>query len=339
MEFEKSLEKLKKTAVKVLKKEAKSDQSGFINKKGRFEKMTKKERAGNFEFLQKTQEKEVNLGLFLPGQEITTKYDREVAACVKSTASARYGEIGGQSSKDRRSAFESNSSTFHKSCSWQISKHDTQSSDPSALDMLADELLNPPAHTSLRTPRNSSPAPTKKSTSKHAKHIDAKNALAMEFLNLNKKNSTITEFLENPLAHDSDNLEEKNAKFAQIDANLQNIQNIQNEEMIAPSNYEEYSNNFETVSQSFKSMKRMFSPEIHSGEIHSIIQQIGEHGEQDNDSVLWQSSGWLCNADDAGLEMCGNHGEEFFAGIYDGVGVGPYDSMKSCPQIEFTKRK
>lgn len=150
-----------------------------------------KEWGSAFDVIENSQEKEVNLGLFLPRKEVVTKYDREKVKGVSCTASAHdFGVAGHVGNRERlRTAFDVG--TMHKSTSWPLPKQDAcHSTEPSTLDLLADELLSTPQP--LPVVRTTTPTPSK-NTRASQQHLETKNALAMEFLSLNKKNTNIAD--------------------------------------------------------------------------------------------------------------------------------------------------
>lgn len=325
-----------------------------------------KEWGSAFDIIEKSQEKEVNLGVFLPRKEVVTKYDREKVKGVSCTASARDFRTAGHTSDQLRTTFDV---SLHKSSSWPLPKADAcHSTDPSTLDLLADELLNgapelPPQHTLVT--RTTTPTPVKNPST----HMDTKNALAMEFLSLNNKNSKIGEILttdhenSHPLPH-THSLSQKmrHETLTHTHETDDALPNFLDENLST-------SQNFETISQlsrSIKSMKRMFSPSPHSNHENGDVLQKFSGCDRDDDSVMWQAGGWLCKPDEQneldgiygeGLDICDlpmhRTAEDFIfpsqMGVFDGlisggvgvgVGVG-YDSMKSCPNLnlEFRKKK
>lgn len=338
MEFEKSLEKLTKTAVKVLQKDGlhKNEklQPKLLKKMNKNDRLKKLQSFATHDFVQSI-EKEVNLSAFIEGRSVATKYDN-----VKNCQNFEYEQSAFSEKK-----FDCHH--FQKSNTWPRNDH-TECSDIPYFGTNT-ECENLSVSKCVNNSRFTFDYDNETSSYDNrniiSDHDVAKTQLAVEFLSLSKKNVNLADFLQvgQNGAKISNKTKEINNTISQnvqnnLNHNISNQNETKIEEKICDKNEiypiesfddqcdQNIDENFED-SNSFRSMKRMFSP-VHS-ESGSILPKVNY---DENDSIMWQSGGWLCKPEEYGASIDMIEPEDFLD-----VPIGmQYGSMRNYP-MEFRK--
>lgn len=323
MEFEKSLEKLTKTAVKVLQKDGlqKNEklQPKLLKKMNKNDRLKKLQSFATHDFVQSI-EKEFNLSAFIEGRSVATKYDN-----IQNFPNYEY-------EKNAFSEKKFDCHHFQKSNTWPKNDH-TECSDIPYFGTNT-ECENISVSKCVNNSRFTFDYDNETSSYDNkniiSDHDVAKNQLAVEFLSLSKKNLNLADFLQvgqNEGECSKDTKENKNTT-SQNDIKIEEKSSIKiyPEETFENQVNQNMEENFED-SNSFRSMKRIFSP------VHSDAGSIGPKVNYDeNDSILWQSGGWLCKPEEYGASIDMIEAEDF---LDVPLGMG-YGSMRNYP-MEFRK--